>query len=200
VPKLLRLRVLTDEEHQMLARLIHSRTDPVRAVERARIVWEAPSGAHVPAIARRLRLCEATVRLWLTRFNTQGFVGLGDAPRIGRPPTDTAEETSEVIAASLTDPEELDLPFGSWTLDRLTVSRHETRGLTMSRSRIGEMLQAEGLRWRTQETWFGERVDPDFVAKRGQLVRALRRHLREVSSCAWTRWDRNRQKATLVRG
>jgi hypothetical protein len=36
------------------------------------------------------------------------------------------------------------------------------------RSRISELLIAEGLRWRKPETWFGERVDPDFAAKRGR--------------------------------
>ncbi len=35
-------------------------------------------------------------------------------------------------------------------------------------SRLGEVLLTEGLRWRKQETWFGERVDPEFAAKRGQ--------------------------------
>ena len=30
-----------------------------------------------------------------------------------------------------------------------------------------EILIGEGLRWRTQETWFGDRVDPDFGQKRG---------------------------------
>ncbi len=181
MPKLLRLRSLTDEEIRTLARLVHSRTDPVRAVERARIVWEAYSGARVPAIARALSLCEATVRLWLTRFNAQGLAGLGDSPRPGRPPTYSPEEVGEVIAASLTDPEELALPFSSWTLDRLTAYLHEAKGLTISRSRIGEILQAEGLRWRTQETWFGERVDPDFVAKRGRSSRSMTRHLMGVS-------------------
>ena len=32
---------------------------------------------------------------------------------------------------------------------------------------IGEILLKEGLRWRRQETWFGERVDPEFAEKRG---------------------------------
>jgi hypothetical protein len=30
----------------------------------------------------------------------------------------------------------------------------------MKRSRISEILLAEGLRWRQEETWFGARVDP----------------------------------------
>jgi len=181
VPKCLTLRPLTEDETRALDRLAHSRTEPARAVERARIIWQARQGTRVPAIARTLGVCEATVRLWLTRFNAAGVDGLADAARAGRPPTYSPEEVGEVIAASLTKPDDLGLPFGSWTLDRLTAYLHETKGLAISRSRIGEILVAEGLRWRTQETWFGERVDPDFVAKRGRSSRSTRRHLRVVS-------------------
>jgi transposase len=181
VPKCLTLRPLTDEETRTIDRLAHSRTEPARTVERARIIWQARSGARVPAVARSLGLCEATVRLWLTRFNVAGVDGLADASRAGRPPTYTPEEVGEVIAASLTKPDDLGLPFGSWTLDRLTAYLHETKDLAISRSRIGEVLQAEGLRWRAQETWLGERVDPDFVAKRGRSSRSTKRHLTVAS-------------------
>src|SRR5262249_19565317 len=34
-----------------------------------------------------------------------------------------------------------------------------------------EVLQREELRWRTHETWFGKRVDPDFAEKRGAIER-----------------------------
>ena len=37
-------------------------------------------------------------------------------------------------------------------LDRLAVYLAEHKGITIKRSRIDELLQAEGLRWRTQET------------------------------------------------
>lgn len=60
------------------------------------------------------------------------------------------------------------MPFGGWTLDRLVAYLQETYGITMRRSRMGELLQAEGLRWRTQETWLGELVDPAFAEKRGR--------------------------------
>ena len=181
MPKCLALRPLTDEETRTVERLAHSRTEPARAVERARIVWEARQGGRVPAIARALGVCEATVRLWLTRFNARGLDGLADAPRAGRPPTYTPEEVGEVVAASLANPADLALPFGSWTLDRLTAYLHETKGLSISRSRIGEILLAEGLRWRAHETWFGARVDPDFVQQRGRSSRSTRSRLRIVS-------------------
>jgi transposase len=181
VPKLLTLRPLTDEETRAIGRLAHSRTAPARAVERAQFVWQAHRGARVPAIARALGVCEATVRLWLTRFNARGVEGLRDGARAGRPPTYTAEEVGAVVAASLTDPADLGLPFASWTLDRLAAYLAEERGIPIKRSRIAELLQAEGLRWREQETWFGERPDPAFAAKRGRSSPSTRRRRRAAS-------------------
>jgi transposase len=176
----LRVRELTPEEQESVRRLAHSRTEPARLVERARIIWLASEGRRVPAIAAALRLSQATVRLWLKRFNAAGLDGLRDQPRAGRPPTYTAEEVGEVIALSLTDPRSLDLPFASWTLDRLAAYLQEAKGITMKRSRIDELLLAEGLRWRSQETWFGERVDPAFAEKRGPSSRSTRPRLRVV--------------------
>jgi transposase len=164
----LRLRALSDEEAQEVRQLAYARTAPARTVERARIVWLASQGQHVPAIARELRLAEKTIRRWLERFNDRGVAGLVDAPRSGRPPTYTAEEASAVIAAVLSKPEDLALPFANWTLDRLVAYLHENKGIAMKRSRVDEIVLAEGVRWRTQEMWFGERVDPAFAAKRGR--------------------------------
>jgi len=106
------------------------------------------------------------VRKWIKRFNAAGLAGLQDQPRSGRPATYTSEQVGEVIAVSLLKPDSLGLPFGCWTLDRLQAYLNDERGLTIKRSRINELLVAEGLRWRTDETWFGERVDPKFAEKR----------------------------------
>jgi len=163
----LRVRELTPEEAATVKRLAQSRTEPARLVERAPIIWRATQGQRVPAIAHSLDVAEATVRRWLTRFNAAGLEGLTDLPRSGRPATYPAEQVGAVLAAALAKPDDLGLPFGAWTLDRLVVYLQEQQGITMKRSRVGEVLAAEGLRWYTQETWFGERVDPAFAEKRG---------------------------------
>jgi transposase len=181
VPKLLRLRCLSTAEEQAIGRLTRSRTAPVRLVARARIVALAQHGPRVPAIAAEVGVSEPVVRRWVARFNAQGVAGLADAPRSGRPATSTPADVGEVVAASLTTPDDLGLPFGSWTLDRLAAYRHEAKGITMQRSRIGELLQAEGLRWRTQETGFGERPDPAFAENRGPSSASPRPHPRAVS-------------------
>jgi transposase len=172
VPAPLRARMCLGEERAAIDQLARSRTAPARTVERARIVCLSRYGNSVEEIEETLGVCPATVRLWLNRFNREGVKGLADRPRCGRPPVYTAEQVGDVVAASLTDPQTLGLPFASWTLDRLAAYLAEAKGLAIKRSRIGELLTAEGLRWREQETWFGERVDPDFAAKRGRSSRS----------------------------
>jgi transposase len=163
----LHVRALTAEESATVKQRVHSRTEPARVVERAKIIWLSHQGLLVPAIAEELHLRQQTVRLWLKRFNTTGLAGLQDNPRSGRPDIYTSEQVGEVIATALTNPKTLNLPFASWTLDRLEVYLNDVKGIAIKRSRIDEILIAEGLRWRKQETWFSERVDPDFAEKRG---------------------------------
>ncbi len=174
----LRLRELTAEERSAVNKLARSRTAPARQVERARIIVDASQGEGAPAIAERLRVDAHTVRGWIHRFNAEGLAGLEDRPRAGRPPTYTPAQVATVIATALTEPRALDLPFASWTLDRLVVYLNEHKGIAIKRSRIDELLLAEGLRWRRHESWFGARVDPAFAEKRGGSRPSTRRHPR----------------------
>jgi transposase len=163
----IRVRALSDDEAQGLAKMARSRTLGAGLVRRAQVVQHAvQESLSAPDIAARMGLCGATIRFWLKRFNERGLPGLGEDMRSGRPPTYTAEEKSAVIKAALSRPLELGLPFASWTLDRLVAYLGE-QGVGMRRSRISEVLLAEGLKWRQEETWFGARVDPAFAEKRG---------------------------------
>src|SRR4051794_14371920 len=159
------LRELAPEERQALEHLASSRTAQARFVERAQILLPIADGRRPSQVAKDLGLSRPTVYTWIHRFNEQGLHGLGDRPRSGRPHTSTAEQRAEVIAAALTDLKRRDLPFGCWTPDRLRASLDEQEGIPIKRSRIDEILLEEGLRWRHQETWLGERVDPGFAEK-----------------------------------
>lgn len=182
MPKILQIRAMTDEERKTIEPLSRSRTAPVRQVERARIVQWASEGQRVPQIAARLGVAENTVRNWLHRFNEAGLSGLLDEVRSGRPSTYSTDEVSVVVETALTKPDNLALPFGHWTLDRLEVYLNEQKGIAIKRSRINEILQAEGLRWRKDEHWFGERVDPDFAKKRGSSPPSTRPHQKAAPS------------------
>jgi transposase len=195
----IRVRAVGDKEREELARMARSRTLGAGLVRRAQIVMHALEGLKAPEIGARMGLCGATVRHWLKRFNARGLEGLAEDVRTGRPPTYSAEQRSAVINTALTPPADLGLPFASWTLDRLVAYLSE-RGVAMRRSRISEIFLREGLKGRHEETWFGERVDPDFARKRGRSSTSTRQRRPAVSSSASTRWARKPARATRAGG
>jgi transposase len=166
--KRLQIQAHSAQEREAVERVARSRTAQARQVERAKVVLAALEGEQVGVIAQRFHLSPATVYLWLHRFETQGLAGLADKPRGGRPPTYTREQVSTIVATALTDPQTLEQAYNSWTLDRLAAYLAEHAGIAMKRSRLDELLLAEGVRWRKEERWFGERVDPEVAQKRGR--------------------------------
>ncbi len=167
----LQLRPLNDEETRVIRKLAHSHTASVRLVERAKIIQLASEGKTIPQIIDELTLASNTVRKWFKRFEEQGLAGLEDEPRPGAPSRYNPENKARVLQAARTRPSELGLPYGSWTFERLAAYLQEQLGVPMKKTRIFEILQDEGLRWRKQETWFGERLDPEFAKKRGPSKR-----------------------------
>lgn len=164
----LQLRSITADEEATLRQWARSQTGEARRRERARICLRSHAGESVTQIALALGVEHRTVRRWIARFNAEGLTGLEDAGRIGRPPTFDAEAVGTMVATALRSPESLDQPFATWSLDRLVTYLHDEKAIAIHRTRLAEILRAEGLRWRTQETWFGERVDPAFAEKRGR--------------------------------
>src|SRR5918998_1900487 len=157
----------TAEEASAVDSLARSRTAAARRVERARMVWRAHQGETPPPMAEPLGLSAETVRRRMRRFNTEGLAALEDHHRSGRPATFSPEQVATVVALALTAAQSRGLPFASWTLDQRAAYLSEHKALAIGRSRIDEIRLAEGLRWRRHETWFGERVDPEFADKRG---------------------------------
>ena len=169
MPKRLELRPLTEEERTELERLSRSRKAEQRLVERARIMLMLAEGYKPTEMAREVDRSEPIVYRWLHRFNEQGLAGLGDARRPGRPQTYDEVERGHIIATARTHPERLGLDFGHWTLDRLVEYVNEQLNIPISRSQLGEVLRAEGLKWYQEKTYFTESPDPQFAEKRGRL-------------------------------
>ena len=174
----LRMRALTEEEERVITKLARSRTASVRLAQRARIIKLASQGQTIPQMMQQLGMTERIVRKWWKRFEQQGRAGLEDAPRPGAPSRYTPENKARVLDAALTRPSDLNLGFNCWTFERLAAYVREHLGIQMKKTRIFEILHEEGLRWRHQETWFGERLDPDFVKKRGPSSGSARKRQR----------------------
>jgi len=178
MPTRVTLRALTADERNELERLDRSRTEEVQLVQRVRIILGLAGGERPTRVATRLGVGRMAVYEWLRRFNAEGLRGLADHPRSGRPRTYTPAQTAEVKAAVLTRPDALGLPFGSWTLDRLQAYLNDVKGIPIKRTRINELLAAEGLRWRRAELWL---TSPDLhyaekKARRDEYIRLAGEH------------------------
>jgi transposase len=82
-----------------------------RQATRAVMVLLSLYGLQAAQIAALLDCHPATVRRWISRFNSEGMAGLADRPRCGRPRLGGRRRTSR-IAALLARP-------GPWTLPRI---------------------------------------------------------------------------------
>jgi transposase len=158
MPKIIRLELREDQRDE-LARRLRARTIERRTYERLRIVQVVADGATIPQAARALGLHEQTVRKFVKRFAAEGFAGLADRPRAGRPPVLTAADL-EAVEARLD--EDARTGARTWTLAQLAAWLAEERGVTVTPGHLGERLTARDFRWkRTKRTTGHKQADPD---------------------------------------
>jgi transposase len=165
--KRIELRPFTEEERTYLEKLSRSRTAAKRAVDRAAILLRTAQREPVGEIAARIGCRAETVLHVVKRFNTRGLSSLEDNLRSGRHPIYDEHQRGQMMATAQTHPQQLDLPYGHWTLDRLTEYVNQTLQIPISRSQLGAILEQEGLKWYQEKTYFTERPDPQFAEKRG---------------------------------
>ena len=172
MPRQVCLRELTEAEKCEIRRIANSRTEPVRRVQRAKIIQFMMEEPRLPASAAGGRAgyqSDIPGPLWVKRFNAGGFAGLEDEPRSGHPRIHDETVRSALIGLATQKPDTLGYPFKLWTLERLQSAFKERHGVHLSDSTIWTWLDDEGLQWKRQESWFheAEKHDPEFVQKRG---------------------------------
>ena len=172
MPKRIALRTLTTEEEAEIRRLAKSRKEPTRVVQRAQVIeamLDDPSLAASRA-GEKVGFKGAPMGIhWVKCFNEKGVTGLLDGERSGRPTTHGQETRSALLDLALQKPRSLGYPFELWTLERLQHAFKERHGVHLSDSTIWTWVEAEGFRWRKQESWFHEpeKHDKEFAEKRG---------------------------------
>src|SRR6267154_3266628 len=75
-----------------------------RQASRAMMVLLSLQGLPAAQIAGLLECHPATVRRWISRFNSGGIAGLADRPRCGRPPLGGTRLRSEEHTSELQSP------------------------------------------------------------------------------------------------
>jgi len=149
----LEIRV-SDEEKRYLERVVRSPAAAVRDVLRARIVLLAAEGLTNGEVARRMGCNINTARLWRNRFRALGLRGLSEAEGRGRKPVYDVEKQAEIIAATLTAPENAT----HWSARRLA------RKVGVSKSTVHRTWQAYDLKPHREKTFKYSR-DPQLVEK-----------------------------------
>ncbi len=161
---------LTDADRRMLTRRARSERAAHREVLRAQIVLAAADGASNAEVARRLGVCDDTVRKWRARFCSQGLPGLADRPRPGRRRTFPKTAEAEVKALACELPAQAEVPLARWSYTELAAEA-VSRGVveSISASTVGRWLRADAIRpWRVR-SWIFPR-DPDFAVKAGRAL------------------------------
>jgi len=157
-------------ERRALKRAARSQAAPHRQVVRARIVLDAAAGLPSTLIARRVGVAPNTVHKWRKRFCTEGYAGLRDRPRSGRPRAFAAAVVAEAKAIACELPATRGVPLGRWSLAEL-------REELLASGLVAEVSTATVRRWLAEDaikpwqhrSWVFPR-DPAFAAKAARVL------------------------------
>jgi len=152
--------VLSPEDQSQLNAMANSRSLPHGLVTRAKIILMAAEGETNRIIAEKVSLSPQIVCKWRQRYIEQGFSGLYDELRPGRPRSISDEEVAKVIHKTLkTKPKD----GTHWTIRSLS---KETE---LTRPTIHRIWRAFGLQPHRQQH-FKLSTDPFFVEKVRDIV------------------------------
>jgi putative transposase len=126
---------LTNQQQNILERIVRRHTSSQRLVRRTRIILLANSGLNNEQIAQQLQLSRVTVQLWRQRWNesasklavleSEGIDDkalmewvesiLTDQERSGAPATFKIEQVVQIVALACEEPQASGLPITDWT-------------------------------------------------------------------------------------
>lgn len=166
--KPLEMPALTAEQVDAVAKLYRT-TQNVRLRTRAQMVLlAAEQQLGVREIAAIVRECEGTVRCWLKRYTAHGIDGLQDQWAGGAPAKVTPAYRDQLMQLVRRRPRSLDLPYSTWTLQRLADELAERTGIRVEKETVRVHLKAaEIVLSRPQHTISSP--DPEYALKKRRL-------------------------------
>jgi transposase len=160
------VRKLTKRERELLGNKLRDKTMPVREYERYRIVKEASEGRRASEIADRVGCHFTVVYNWTKRFNSTGFTTFERPPNPeGRASSISSEQMRKLIKVALSCPEDLGLPFATWSVKKLNDYCREKGILpAVTDEWVRRLLRREGITHQRTGTWKNI-PDPDFEVR-----------------------------------
>lgn len=168
---------LTVEEKERLDSLRHSRSEPVRKVERANILWHYHAGLNPSEIKRTAKVSRVTVYNCLRKALAMGVeAGLKDAFHRPQEPLIDLADKAWVVHLACTKPKDLGYAAELWTRRALAahVRKHaaDTAHPNLARaakSTVQRILAQEKLQPHKLK-YYLEKRDPEFEAKMKEVL------------------------------
>lgn len=148
-------------QRSSLEKFVRQPKAQARFVERARIILWADEGLNNTQIAQRLSTRKARVSKWRTRFGAEGWDGLWDDFRPGRPAVHDAQENEKRILQTLD--ETPPAGFAKWNGPLLA------RALGLNVHQVWRLLRRRGISLQRRRSWCIS-TDPEFSAKAADVV------------------------------
>jgi transposase len=168
---------LTVEEKERLDSLCQSRSEPVRTVERANILWHYHAGLNPSQIQRTVKVSRPTVYKCLGKALAMGMeAGLKDTFHRPKEPVIDRADKAWVVHLACTKPKDLGYAAELWTRSALAahVRKHaaETAHPNLARaakSTVQKILAQEKLQPHKVK-YYLEKRDPEFEAKMKEVL------------------------------
>jgi transposase len=163
--KPLKMPELTAEQVDAVATRYRT-TQNVRLRTRAQMVLvAAEQQLGVREIAAMVRECGGSARCWLKRYSARGIDGLQDAGAGGAPVKVPPAYQDQLLQLVRRRPRSLDLPYSTWTLQRLADELAEQTGIQVQKEPVRVHLKAaEIVRSRPQHTLSSP--EPEYAVKK----------------------------------
>jgi transposase len=169
VAERVQVREITNDEGNWLLRIVRRSSGSLVTWRRAQMVLLSAQRIDVPAIAKVTFASEDRVRAVIHNFNADGFESLYPRYKGGRPPVFTLEQRREIKRLALSRPVDHDLPFSTWSVDKLAEFVVAEGVVDDSHEGLRTLLHEEGVSFQKIKTWKAS-TDPDFVVKKSRVL------------------------------
>lgn len=166
------LRLLSDNERNILYDMMEDEEDNGESSYRAKIILLKDEGYTVPEIRRATNHHDINIRKWIHRFNEHGVEGIISKIHAHKSIRIGTEMEKKIVEIATKDPREgYGLPFSTWSLRVLAgyVSKELNLVDSISHTEIRNILLKHGIKYHRQsKITLGSSTDPEYdLKKRG---------------------------------
>ena len=162
------VRELDPSEAQRLVKITRTARDRVR-LRRAGIVLASMQGRTAAEAAAMFAATAQYAREVIQAFNEQGFAALDPKWSGGRPRKFGSVAREIVCRVAKTAPQQLGLPFTTWSLTKLVEHLAVAHRIVASTETVRQILRKASISWQATRTWKASR-DPEFAVKMARIL------------------------------